>query len=58
MERRPRRNIFYKILLFMEVLTLRRSIREASKDDNSSATSLAIMGNNYIEKREELKRII
>ncbi len=55
--RRPKRNIFYKLLLFMEALTLRRNIREAIKQERHSVI-LDMLWEEYREKKEELKRII
>ncbi len=58
MGRRPRRNIFYKIILFGELLYIRREIREGANNKTLSRMEQNFLWEKYYEMKEELKNII
>jgi hypothetical protein len=55
--RRPKRNIFYKMLLFRELLDLRREMREEADKRNPNEAKINYMWEAYSRIKKELKNI-
>jgi len=55
--RRPRRNIFYKLLLFRELLDLRKVMQKEADEKTPNEAKINYMWEAYSRIKEELKNI-